>query len=112
MRRNRAPRRPADVQLFWGEPLDGVRARIERLRALSGEAWADAEAKLADMARAAVTHPLDPHWQAAASQRRLLRLASRGEVLDDNLYTAPGKFGAGGAATTCWSARPGTWRSH
>ena len=25
----------ADVQLFWGEPLEGVRERIERLRALS-----------------------------------------------------------------------------
>jgi alkanesulfonate monooxygenase len=25
----------ADVQLFWGEPLDGVRERIERLKALS-----------------------------------------------------------------------------
>jgi alkanesulfonate monooxygenase len=59
----------ADVQLFWGEPLDGIRERIERLKALSGElgrehaplefglritalvrdttdqAWADAEAK-------------------------------------------------------------------
>src|SRR6478609_9190021 len=27
----------ADVQLFWGEPHDGVARRIERLRALSGE---------------------------------------------------------------------------
>jgi alkanesulfonate monooxygenase len=27
----------ADVQLFWGEPLDGVRERIERLKSLSGE---------------------------------------------------------------------------
>jgi alkanesulfonate monooxygenase len=114
----------ADVQLFWGEPLDGVRTRIERLQVLSGElgrehpplefglrvttvvrdtteqAWADAEAKVADMARAAVTHPLDQHWQAAAGQRRLLDLISRGEVIDDNLYTTPGKFGAGGAATT------------
>ncbi|MFE0116931.1 LLM class flavin-dependent oxidoreductase [[Kitasatospora] papulosa] len=27
----------AEVQLFWGEPLDGVARRIERLRALSGE---------------------------------------------------------------------------
>jgi alkanesulfonate monooxygenase len=59
----------ADVQLFWGEPLDGVRARIERLKSLSKaldsrsaatgirlenrplvrdtteQAWADAETK-------------------------------------------------------------------
>ncbi len=27
----------ADVQLFWGEPLDGIRERIERLKALSKE---------------------------------------------------------------------------
>ena len=33
-------------------------------------------------------------------QRRLLDLAARGEVLDDNLYTAPSRFGGGGAATT------------
>ncbi len=59
----------ADVQLFWGEPLDGVRERIERLKALgrqldrnlpplefglrittlvrdtTEQAWADAEAE-------------------------------------------------------------------
>jgi alkanesulfonate monooxygenase SsuD/methylene tetrahydromethanopterin reductase-like flavin-dependent oxidoreductase (luciferase family) len=64
----------ADVQLFWGEPLDGVAGRIGRLRALSRslgrehaplqfglrittvvrdtteEAWRDAEEKVARMA--------------------------------------------------------------
>jgi alkanesulfonate monooxygenase len=114
----------ADVQLFWGEPLDGVRERIERLKSLSGElgrehaplefglrvttlvrdtteqAWADAEAKVADMARAQGTFPRDSNWQAAAGQQRLVRLAGCGEVLDDNLYTTPGKFGGEGAATT------------
>jgi alkanesulfonate monooxygenase len=114
----------ADVQLFWGEPLDGVRERIERLRSLGGElgrehaplefglrvttlvrdtteqAWADAEAKVAGMARARGTFPRDSNWQASAGQQRLARLASGGEVLDDNLYTAPGKFGGEGAATT------------
>jgi alkanesulfonate monooxygenase len=114
----------ADVQLFWGEPLDGVRERIERLKSLSGElgrehpplefglrvttmvrdttgqAWADAEAKVADMARAQGTFPRDSIWQAAAGQQRLVKLAARGEVLDDNLYTTPGKFGGEGAATT------------
>jgi alkanesulfonate monooxygenase len=114
----------ADVQLFWGEPLDGVRERIERLKSLSdelgrqhpplefglrvttlvrdstGQAWADAEAKVADMARAQGTFPRDSNWQAAAGQQRLVKLAARGEVLDDNLYTTPGKFGGEGAATT------------
>jgi alkanesulfonate monooxygenase len=114
----------ADVQLFWGEPLAGVSERIERLKSLSGElsrehaplefglrvttlvrdtteqAWADAEAKVAGMAKAQGTFPRDSNWQAAAGQQRLVKLASRGEVLDDNLYTAPGKFGGEGAATT------------
>jgi len=114
----------ADVQLFWGEPLDGVRERIERLKSLGGElgrehaplefglrvttlvrdtteqAWAEAEAKVADMARAQGTYPRDSNWQAAVGQQRLVQLAARGEVLDDNLYTTPGTFGGEGAATT------------
>ncbi|MFL6065959.1 MAG: LLM class flavin-dependent oxidoreductase [Friedmanniella sp.] len=114
----------ADVQLFWGEPLDGVRERIERLRRLSdelgrqhrplefglrittlvrdstAEAWADAEAKVAAMAdrpRPKLTHP---HPRTAVGQQRLYDLAQRGEVLDENLYTAPGRLGGGGAGTT------------
>ncbi|MEV0616812.1 LLM class flavin-dependent oxidoreductase [Nonomuraea sp. NPDC050404] len=112
----------ADVQLFWGEPLDGVRERIERLRRLgdrlgrehpplefglrvttlirdtTGQAWADAEAKVARMAEGQVARDVD--WSSAIGQRRLLDLAGRGEVLDDNLYTAPGRYGGGGAGTT------------
>jgi alkanesulfonate monooxygenase len=120
----------ADVQLFWGEPLAGVRERIERLRRLgeqlgrehaplefglrvttlvrdtTEQAWADAEAKVTEMAKVAaradvpgnISH--DRNWQAAVGQRRLLELAARGEVLDGNLYTAPGRFGGGGAGTT------------
>ncbi|MFC6012037.1 LLM class flavin-dependent oxidoreductase [Nocardia lasii] len=113
----------ADVQLFWGEPLEGVRERIERLRALSDElgrehaplefglrvttfvrdtteqAWADAEAKVAEMAD---KHQgtQNPHRRTAVGQQRLLDLAARGDVLDDNLYTAPGRYGGGGAGTT------------
>ncbi len=113
----------ADIQLFWGEPLEGVRERIERLKALSKrldrdlpplefglrvttfvrdtteQAWADAEAKVAEMAQ---SQGLDDHRrrQVAVGQQRLLDLHTRGEVLDDNLYTAPGKFGGGGAGTT------------
>ncbi|MEV7804063.1 LLM class flavin-dependent oxidoreductase [Microbispora sp. NPDC088329] len=112
----------ADVQLFWGEPLDGVAERIERLRRLgerlgrelpplefglrvttlvratTEQAWADAEAKVAEMAQGVITR--DPNRHAAVGQQRLLELAARGEVLDDNLYTTPGRFGGGGAGTT------------
>ena len=114
----------ADVQLFWGEPLDGVRERIERLTLLSEklgrehaplefglrittlvrdtteQAWADAEAKVAKMAESRGIQARDPHRRTAVGQQRLLDLAARGEVLDDNLYTAPGRFGGGGAGTT------------
>lgn len=114
----------ADVQLFWGEPREGVQERIARLKALSKtldrnlpplefglrittlirdtteQAWADAEAKVAQMA-ARQGGALDEHRRApAVGQQRLLDLAQRGEVLDENLYTAPGKFGGGGAGTT------------
>ncbi|MGO7211623.1 LLM class flavin-dependent oxidoreductase [Rhizobium ruizarguesonis] len=114
----------ADVQLFWGEPLDGVRERIARLEALSREldrdlpplefglrittlvrdtteqAWADAEAKVAEMARSKGSGWHDHQRALAVGQQRLLDLHERGDVLDDNLYTAPGKFGGGGAGTT------------
>jgi alkanesulfonate monooxygenase len=119
----------ADVQLFWGEPLDDVAERIARLTALtssigrvhaplefglrvttlvretSEEAWRDAEGKVAAMAEQAGELRSrgrlgDGHWGKAVGQQRLLDLASRGEVLDSCLYTAPGKFGGGGAGTT------------
>lgn len=116
--------READVQLFWGEPLDGVRERIERLKALSreldrdlpplefglrittlvrdttGQAWADAEAKVEEMAKGLGAGWNDHGRAVAVGQQRLLDLHARGEVLDDNLYTAPGKYGGGGAGTT------------
>ncbi|MBY3143484.1 LLM class flavin-dependent oxidoreductase [Rhizobium laguerreae] len=114
----------ADVQMFWGEPLDGVRQRIDRLKTLSNaldrdlpplefglrittlvrdtteQAWADAEAKVAKMAEGAAGSWQDHHHGIAVGQQRLLDLARQGDVLDDNLYTAPGKFGGGGAGTT------------
>jgi len=114
----------ADVQLFWGEPLEDVRQRIERLKALSQalgrehaplefglrittlvrdtteQAWADAEAKVAEMAKTQGAGWHDHRRAVAVGQQRLLDLQARGEVLDDNLYTAPGKFGGGGAGTT------------
>ncbi|WP_261553630.1 LLM class flavin-dependent oxidoreductase [Frankia tisae] len=113
----------ADVQLFWGEPLDGIAERIDRLTALQDklgrehppleyglrittfvrdtteEAWRDAEAKVRQLA-----DRLDPRWAAgqrrSVGQRRLIDLQARGEVLDTNLYTTPGKVGGGGAGTT------------
>ena len=36
--------------------------------------------------------PQNPHRRTAVGQRRLLDLAARGEVLDDNLFTKPGQF--------------------
>ena len=113
----------ADVQLFWGEPLEGVAERIDRLRTLSEslgrrhaplefglrittlvrdtteEAWHDAEEKVARMAER--TDPLlTRNWRRAVGQQRLYDLAERGEVLDSCLYTTPGRFGGGGAGTT------------
>ncbi|GGM32728.1 LLM class flavin-dependent oxidoreductase [Promicromonospora citrea] len=117
----------ADVQLFWGEPLDGIAERIARLRGLEAslgrehpplefglrvttfvrdtteQAWADAEAKVAQLAaRADHEHPGVRRWgrASAVGQQRLLELAARGDVLDENLYTAPGRAGGGGAGTT------------
>jgi alkanesulfonate monooxygenase len=114
----------ADVQLFWGEPLDGIAERIGRLTTLARtlgrahpplefglrvttlvretaeEAWRDAEAKVARMAGTGRQAVRDGHWGRAAGQQRLLDLAARGEVLDTCLYTTPGKFGGGGAGTT------------
>lgn len=114
----------ADVQLFWGEPLAEIAQRIARLRSLSNQlgrglpplefglrittlvrdtteqAWADAEAKVAAMARSNGAGWHDHQNVVAVGQRRLLDLAERGEVLDGNLYTAPGKVGGGGAGTT------------
>ena len=114
----------ADVQLFWGEPLEGVAARIDHLRRLSAdldrdlpplefglrittlvrdtteEAWADAEARVAAMAEGQHEWAADPGRRVAIGQQRLLDLAERGDVLDDCLYTAPGRVGGGGAGTT------------
>ena len=112
----------ADVQLFWGEPLDGLAERISRLSELSDrlerrhapleyglrittlvrdtteQAWRDAEAKLATIAGRPDLH--QHNRRAAVGQQRLLDLAERGEVLDSCLYTAPGRYGGGGAGTT------------
>ncbi|MEU4564603.1 LLM class flavin-dependent oxidoreductase [Actinoplanes sp. NPDC023936] len=117
----------ADVQLFWGEPLDGIAERIDRLRKLTNdldrdlpelefglrittvvrdtteEAWRDAEAKVTELSsRNEALHDrrIDKHRGPAVGQQRLLDLAARGEVLDSCLYTTPGRYGGGGAGTT------------
>jgi alkanesulfonate monooxygenase len=114
----------ADVQLFWGEPLDGIAERVDRLTALSRslgrrhaplefglrvttvvrdtteEAWKAAEEKVARMAADAGDTTWSGNRRTAVGQRRLLDLAARGEVLDSCRYTTPGTLGAGGAATT------------
>ncbi|MEV9247705.1 LLM class flavin-dependent oxidoreductase, partial [Klebsiella pneumoniae] len=92
---------------FCGEPLDGVAERIARLKALSrtldrdlaplqfglrittlirdttAQAWADAEAKVAAMARTQGAGWHDHRQNVAEGQRRLYDLQARGEVLDD-----------------------------
>ena len=81
----------------------GVRAADhDAVRDTTEQAWADAEAKVAEMAqgRRRCSAPPNPRCTAAVGQQRLLDLAARGEVLDDNLYTAPGRYGGGGAGTT------------
>ncbi|NEW69061.1 LLM class flavin-dependent oxidoreductase [Streptomyces rhizosphaericus] len=114
----------ADVQLFWGEPLDGIAERVDRLKTLSEEvgrrhkplefglrittlvrdtteeAWRAAEEKVAKMASGAGKTVWTGNRRTAVGQRRLLDLAQRGEVLDTCLYTTPGTFGGGGAGTT------------
>jgi alkanesulfonate monooxygenase len=118
----------ADVQLFWGEPLDDIAERIGRLghlarslgrvhaplefglrittvaRETSDEAWRDARARVAAMAQehgeGRTDWFRDKNQGPSVGQRRLEDLAGRGEVLDSCLYTAPGRFGGGGAGTT------------
>ncbi|MGW0202947.1 hypothetical protein [Nonomuraea sp. NPDC003201] len=53
---------------------------------------ADAGARAGKMAGGGISR--DPNWRAAVGRPRLLDLAARGEVLDGNLYTAPGRFDA------------------
>jgi alkanesulfonate monooxygenase len=114
----------ADVQLFWGEPLEGVAERIARLKELqaalgrehaplefglrittlvrdsSEEAWRAAEAKVAAMAGQVSDLTLTGQRRRAVGQQRLYDLADRGNVLDSCLYTAPGRVGGGGAGST------------
>jgi len=84
----------ADVQLFWGEPLEGVAQRIDRLRSLSDslgrehaplefglrvttvirdtteEAWHDAEEKVAKLAADSGEIKISRSGQTAAGQHQ------------------------------------------
>jgi len=114
----------ADVQLFWGEPLADIAERIARLKTLSAsldrdvpplefglrittlvrdtreEAWRDAQARVTRMAQSHGAGWTGLGSPLAVGQKRLLDLVERGEVLDDHVYTAPGRYGGGGAGTT------------
>jgi alkanesulfonate monooxygenase len=102
----------ADVQLFWGEPLDGIAERIDRLRGLerehdrekplefglrittvvratADEAWRHAEAKTETFAKSGQDWLSGWHTGAAVGQRRLLDLHQRGDVLAPACTPAP-----------------------
>jgi alkanesulfonate monooxygenase len=70
------------------------------VRDTTEQAWRDAEEKVAKMAADSGEIRMPHARRTAVGQQRLLDLASRGEVLDSCLYTTPGKYGGGGAATT------------
>ena len=73
------------------------------VRDTTEEAWRDAEAKVARMAEESSDGFRQRYQRTgfkATGQQRLLDLADRGDVLDTCLYTAPGRYGGGGAGTT------------
>jgi alkanesulfonate monooxygenase len=89
----------ADVQLFWGEPPEGVAARIARLRDLEQRLGRDLPPlRFGLRVTTLVRDTTEEAWRDA--EARLHALAERGDVLDSCLYTAPGRYGAGGAGTT------------
>jgi alkanesulfonate monooxygenase len=113
----------ADAYAFWGEPLDGIRERIEQVRAAAApygrdprfsvslrpivadteaEAWARAEAILeATRARWDTTRrTFGLDGRNAVGSRRLLDAADKGDVHDKRLWTALAKVtGATGNST-------------
>ena len=104
----------ADVYALWGEPLDGVRETIARVRAAAAphgrqdhisfslslrpilgrtedEAWAKAERILETARKIRSNHPWTTYRQAGAPQnagsQRLLAAAADGKVRDKRLWT-------------------------
>jgi alkanesulfonate monooxygenase len=79
-----------------------LRTRITTLvRDTTGDAWRDAEEKVAAMGERAHTTGHGSRRSGAVGQQRLLDLAARGDVLDECLYTAPGRFG-GSPGSPSW----------
>lgn len=113
----------ADAYAFWGEPLDGIRERIEQVRAAAAPygrdprfsvslrpivadtedaAWAKADAILAATSERwgglRRTFALD--GKNAVGSQRLLEAADQGDVHDKRLWTALAKVtGATGSST-------------
>lgn len=107
----------ADAYAFWGEPLDGIRERIERVRAAAApyrretrfsvslrpivadteeEAWTRAEAILEQTRRSAGWQAPDRRigttfGEKAEGARRLMAAAEEKEVHDKRLWTALAK---------------------
>ena len=99
--RRRADRAPARAQRGAGPRARaaGVRAADHHAgprhhRARPGPTRRPRSREMAD--GVGVT-PVDQRRSGAVGQQRLLDLAARGDVLDDCLYTAPGRYGGGGA---------------
>lgn len=70
------------------------------IRDTTEKAWAAAESKVAALAAEGADKWQDHKGPVAVGQKRLFDLSAQGDVLDENLYTAPGKYGAGGASST------------
>ena len=113
----------ADVQLFWGEPLEGVAERIAHLEELTGtvgrqhaplefglrittlvrdttdQAWSDAEAKVAKMADGVGV--LDSGLRRRLSASSACSTSPSAETCSTTASTPrPGRYGGGGAGTT------------
>lgn len=89
----------ADVQLFWGEPREQIAERIDRLRTLEQTLGREhAPLQFGLRITTFVRDAAEEAWRDAETMGA--ELAERGEVLDDNLYTAPGTVGTAGAGTT------------
>lgn len=94
----------ADVQLFWGEPLDGVARRIERLRALSGEVGRRHKPlEYGLRITTLVRDTTEEAWQAA--EEKVAALAAS----DGAAWTGHrGRWDSGGSSTSPRGARSST----
>ncbi len=82
------------------QPLEFGLRITTLVRDTTEEAWRAAEEKVARMAQQGSRAHDAFRRRTAVGQQRLLDLVARGDVLDSCLYTAPGRYGGGGAGTT------------